>query len=103
MSEAQKHFRIAFAVIYGFLVMFAFVIEEKKSVEEPCGEENNCQRFCCVNSTLCRENTIRESLDKSKFSDSEAKDLKILFGKPTCSLRPIKDTEKWHLISVRFP
>lgn len=77
-----------------------FVLYELKEdlIETECYSEMLCLKFCCKNSSFCKETIIRESMNQSMSHrfDAEFVELKALYGKPTCSsLSALTVDEDW--------
>jgi hypothetical protein len=96
---ARKDYVIGITVSYVFLVMLYFVFQEKVSIETPCDYDQPCVRFCCKESSACKEKHIRENFNESilevfDFYDSnETKPFFILHGKPKCSMKMIPESD----------
>lgn len=85
-------------ISYGFLVMLFAIVHDKHKIDEPCNVDQPCVRFCCENSTNCKEKNIRENFNESslkiyKFSN-ETKEFFILHGKPKCSMKLISEYDE---------
>lgn len=105
----KKDFVFGAILIYLILILMIFVLEEKKSFEYPCQYNKPCVRFCCSDSSACKEKYIRENFNVSLLNHhrneaiyNETEEFKILIGKPMCSLRTItvNDSDEWNFDSV---
>lgn len=113
MAFSKKYLIFAFVTAYGFLWMLTLIEYKHHPSSNFCSWKVSCVPFCCVNSTLCKETTIRETmgsmnqnLSSDPFNTSLFKLLRnnftILYGKPTCpSLGPVKEPLDWIFTSVR--
>lgn len=118
-SSAKSHSKmidrkdcvIGAVVSYVFLVMLFFMVQEKTNIETPCSYDQPCVRFCCKDSSACKEKHIRENFNSSilkVYEDSdtnETKEFFILHGAPTCSLKLIPEndtTQEWNFRYVSF-
>lgn len=108
----KKDYVLAATVTYVVLVMLYFIVQDKYSIDAPCSWKNPCLRFCCLNSSLCKETFIRESFNQSLVTEymtdendrNETAEYLILYGRPKCSLIRITEndpTQKWSVYYVR--
>lgn len=96
-------------LIYLFLIMMIFVLVEEQNIDLPCQWNKPCVRFCCKDSSACKEKYIRENFNASLLNRhgdenffNETEEYKILIGKPTCNLRTVtvNDSDEWHFDRV---
>jgi hypothetical protein len=107
----KKDVVFAFILIYLFLVMLFFVVEEKDhKIDYPCGWSKPCLRFCCQDTSTCKEKYIRETFNQSLLEidedfRNETEPFSILLGKPKCLLKLIRANDSdydWEFSYVSF-
>lgn len=93
MWLSKKYCFISLIVAYGFLIMLFFVLRKEEIIETPCSWRHPCVRFCCANTTLCKDDFIRKNF-KANFSeysddddDEKPDSFIVLHGTPKCKLR----------------
>jgi hypothetical protein len=93
----KKDYVVGAIVFYVFLVMLFFMVQDKHSIETPCAYDQPCVRFCCKDSSACKEKHIRENFNASLLTvqseANETKDFIILLGQPKCSLKTIPEND----------
>jgi hypothetical protein len=96
MALSKKHFVFAFVAVYGILMML-ILIEFKFDTEATfCDHRMSCVPFCCKNATLCKETTIRNTINQTAIKKFYGTEMTILYGKPTCSsLGPVEKPKTW--------
>lgn len=103
----KKDYVFGAILIYLFLIMMVFMLEEKEIIEGPCGWANPCVRFCCRDSSACKEKYIRQNFNKSFLeayddeNENDTEKYRILIGKPLCTLETITVNDEWSFDLVR--
>lgn len=101
--------------VFGYIILTLLILllRDKRRSTDFCTADNNCARFCCEDIDTCNERFIHENFNASLRHSDESREegddesggeskVKILYGKPTCSLRLTTKHGYWHLNSVRW-
>lgn len=101
MLIRRKHTVIGVVTAYGFLIMLVFVLKKSNPVNVSCSWMSPCVSFCCQNTKFCNDTVIKKSFtmeSDGEFYDKDD-DFTPLYGKPSCSLKPIGH-QKWSFYIV---
>jgi hypothetical protein len=89
---SRKDCIIGVIATYGFLIMAFVVVEKGRSIETLCSYDDPCIRFCCKESKVCKESSIRENFN-ANLSFTKNDDFSILQGRPVCKLKDLGQQE----------
>ena len=107
----RRDFLICGVFTYIILIILFFVLMEKPVSRQVCNYHNLCVRFCCNDTSTCKDIFIRKNFNSSILTtlgnDNETNtepEYKILYGQPSCSLEFIGSEKNWdfHSVSFRF-
>lgn len=104
----KKNCVIGIVGTYVILILLFFVFKESRRFRFVCRSDRGCVRFCCGgdNATQCDEKFIRanfnESLVPKLDPNTKTSDIKILIGKPKCSMDLVEHSDSaWFFLMVR--
>jgi hypothetical protein len=85
---SKKYYIIGVIACYGLvLLLFSLSKEEETNRDSDYSEDHPQIRFCCDNTTLCKDDFIRENF-KAEFYASRNRNSSVAFlilhGSPTC-------------------
>ena len=104
MMVKKKVCVISAIVIYVFLITLFVLLKEKTNFRNICNLNSPCVRFCCDDSDTCNDDFIKKNFDAKRVMptqyEKENKDLKILYGSPECSLKPVSSDVDWEFTYV---
>lgn len=101
MAFRKRDLAFTFVAVYGFLLMLVLIEFKIHPWSTFCDWRITCVSFCCKNATLCKETTIRQTINQTAIEDFDDPEFTILYGKPTCSsLGPVKQSEGWRFTPV---